>query len=117
MKTYSLSGATLDYWCARAEGIPAEQLEIRQVPRTDQKICVRVPHLFAAVAMPYSTDWTLCGPLVGEHIKTFGHVGTHWEAQTHGGAEGFDVFSPMVAICRAVVRQAFGDEVEDLPCE
>jgi len=80
MKVSELTGAQLDYWTARAEGIPAELLEIRIVPRTDWLHVVRTvpvsplgyPGLrqVAAEVMRYSTDWAQGGPLIEKHIDT-----------------------------------------------
>jgi hypothetical protein len=110
MKTAELTGVLLDYWTARAEGVPAEQLEIREVPRTDWKICVRVGYPMPGrdMAMPYSTSWALAGPLAlkwRDHEHLFG---MNWNLV-------MACSDPLIAICRAVVRAAFGDEVEDLP--
>lgn len=118
MKTANLTGALLDYWTARAEGIPADQLSIRQVPRTEWTICVHTPPGLIPRTLAYSTDWALGGPLIEKHQITIDPpliTGTaFW------GTTGIDSLgkgdTPLQAVCRAVVRAAFGDEVEDLPC-
>jgi hypothetical protein len=117
MKTAELTGALLDYWTARADGVPAEQLEIREVPRTDWKICVRVGHPMPGrdMAMPYSTSWALGGTLVEKHRMFVGPEFDGWKAKPKNGVQQAGGYSPLIAICRAVVRAAFGDEVEDLP--
>lgn len=124
MKTSELTGALLDYWTARAEGVPAVELEIREVPRTDWKICVRVGYPMAGrdMAVPYSTSWALAGPLPEKHdldgVLSTG--GGQWVVpyMMHGSVADYmsEGSTPLIAICRAVVRAAFGDEVEDLPC-
>lgn len=119
MKVSELTGADLDYWTARAEGIPAEQLSISQVPRTDMQIVVRewmneYQSGFTARGMTvltYSTDWGQAGPLIEKHIETMYENGGHWAARTHSRAIGAVGDTPLQAICRAVVRAAFGDEV------
>ncbi len=125
MKTANLTGALLDYWVARAEGIPADQLEIRQVPRTDVLICVREwctdTSGTAVVALAYSTKWDLGGPLIEKHVIGLdichGGVGAyvrHRQAPCDGDQAYGD--TPLQAVCRAVAHAAFGDEVEDVPC-
>ena len=126
MKTAELTGALLDYWTARAEGVPAEQLEIREVPRTDWKICVRTlawkdGSVIGCGRLDYSTNWAPAGPLVEKyHLMLESNMGGEWAADCFDGdrmqwyrSKGD---TPLIAICRAVVRAAFGDEVEDLPC-
>lgn len=120
MKTAELTGALLDYWTARAEGVPAEQLEIREVPRTDWKICVRVGYPMPGrdMAMPFSTSWALAGPLVEKHgicLSVCLGDGEGWAAWLDSPSTQYGD-TALIAICRAVVRAAFGDEVEDLPC-
>ena len=136
MKTAELTGALLDYWTARAEGVPAEQLEIRPVQRPDTRtpdtICVRrnpvrdpiIGH--DEVRMQYSTSWHHGGPLFERHgmgvVKFYEPVdgpiavGFEWAALSLDDKHREDGPTPLIAICRAVVRAAFGDEVEDLPC-
>lgn len=122
-KTTELTGAQLDYWVARAEGIPAEQLTIRQVPRTDWLICVRkrAEH-DASRVLPYSTDWAQGGPLIEKYPMRFMALGGGYEAtMTAPGPTCFaraEGATPLQAICRTVVRAAFGDEVEEVAvCE
>lgn len=121
MRTSDLTGALLDYWTARAEGVPAADLELRAAGT----LCVRnirgTPGKIAAVqVLDYSTNWALCGPL----LETYGMDlenpvdPVRWRAEAWSGSHCFQADGPtaMIAICRAVVRAAFGDEVEDLPC-
>lgn len=128
MKTAELTGADLDYWVARAEGIPAEQLEIRGVPRTDQRICVhKAPPIDGWMGNPlqvlaYSTNWLQGGPLIEKHQLTVlrdggWHAGKSFMHEFCAGDGDGEGGTPLIAICRAVVRAAFGDNVEDLPCE
>lgn len=120
MKVSDLTGAQLDYWTARAQGIPAERLEIRRVQRTDALICV-LRHaawrtggdqVFSA-----STDWHLAGPLLEQRCDRMGFGGQVWNVYANNGAYAYGE-TPQVAICRAVVRAAFGEEVEEVAvCE
>lgn len=120
MKTADLTGALLDYWTARAEGVPAADLEIRPVqrpdPRTPDTICVKKIGHLALVRIDYSTNPALWAPLIDKHCadityETDGPKRIAWVGATHAKAD-----AAPIAICRAVVRAAFGDEVEDLPC-
>ena len=124
MKTANLTGALLDYHTARAEGVPADQLEIRPVqrpdPRTPDAICVR--HLpgtpgrtVAVIVLDYSTNWALAGPLVETYGLTLEQYPPAWWANEPDSTAVMGD-TPLIAICRAVVRAAFGDEVGDLPC-
>lgn len=131
MKTADLTGALLDYWVARAEGIDAKDLAIKD------SACVRQHHDAArqggfARTMNYSTNWALTGPLVEKGFcpllledRHYGK-GIYWTAhecdpkdpplvfECCPGQEEASGPTAMIAVCRAVVRAAFGDEVEDL---
>lgn len=136
MKVFTLTGALLDYWVARAEGIPAEQLSIVPVPRTDTFICVwsKSPVGFTSYrdkSVYYSDDWAQGGPLIEKHggaLINFTDEGAEvWGCFMRGKSAGhyIDTYlddadgvgdTPLQAVCRAVVRAAFGDDVEELPC-
>jgi hypothetical protein len=123
MKTEELTSALLDYWVARAEGVPAEHLEIRPVqrpdPRTPDAICVKHLHGFGRTVglfvLDYSTNWALAGPLMEKHAVSLTSSGPMWYAGIQGTYRAMG-HTPLIAICRAAVRAVFGDEVEDLPC-
>ena len=124
----SIIGAELDYWTARAEGVPADDLEIRPVqrpdPRTPDTICVRKVGTLA-IRLDYSTNPSLWGPLIKKHTIAISKGSNQttfpgWYARiglVHAYDEVDGVFGdePEIAICRAVVRSVFGDEVENLP--
>jgi len=123
MKTAELTGAHLDYWCARAEGVLPEQLEIRQVQRGTDYHCVLVaPRMDGAATavgvMDYSTRWAMGGPLMLKHqVECRSYSLDNWHARCPMKFSGYvQGGTPLEAICRAVVRAAFGDEVEDVPC-
>lgn len=118
MKTSELIGAHLDYWVARAEGIPAEQLTIRRVQRSTDTHCVRhwQPYRCAQTeVLRYSTNWAQGGPLIEKHV----HMLHHFDLEEKGwlASAGLprvgkaQADTALVAICRAVVRSVFGDEV------
>jgi len=124
VKTADLLPPLLDYWTARAEGVPADQLEIRRLPRpgdprTPDTICVRqlignVGTVLGLIRVDYSTNWALAGPLVEKYEMLVTHGRAGWVALA-GKSDSELCDTPLIAICRAVVRAAFGDEVEDLP--
>ena len=125
-----LTGAELEYWVARAEGIDAEQLEIREVPRTDLKICVYTePPILGWMSKPqrslaYSTVWAQGGPLIEKHriwlqpVDAGGTwMGDHqpkagWLARVVGAAVNERDAQPLIAAMRALVASVYGDEVQ-----
>lgn len=123
MKTADLTGALLDYWTARAEGVLAADLELR----ANGTLCVRnirgTPGKIAAVqVLDYSTNWALTGPLMSKCNMDLTYPEDQespWWASSYSDQRGARLYAaaadPLIAICRAVVRAAFGDEVEDLP--
>lgn len=111
MKVSELTGALLDYWVARAEGIK----------NTD--IFWREGGDFWTWGHDYgyhpSTDWAQGGPLIEKHKMLCAprHAGG-WSAWAsaglvHKATNEADGETPLQAICRAVVRAKFGDEVPD----
>lgn len=122
IKTNTLTDALLDYYTARAQGIPAERLEIRRVPRTDLLICVDLAHPVGFTSsrverLDYSDDWRLAGPLIDTYGLTLEQYPPAWWANEPDSTAVMGD-TPQVAICRAVVRAAFGDEVEEVAvCE
>lgn len=122
MKTAELTGAQLDYYVARADGIPAEQLSIRQVQRTDLQHCVItfLPGQFGTckdAALAYSTSWTQGGPLIDKfrphHMPSLN--GGWWAAA--GRSRFVHGSTALEAICRAIVCSKFGEEVEEIAVE
>lgn len=115
MRTANLTGPLLDYHVARAEGVPAADLEFRATG----SLCVRVLRngpagIDGVMVLDYSTNWALTGPLVEKYGMGLIPNQQAWTSmRDRVGATAGD--TPLIAICRAVVRAAFGDEVEDLP--
>lgn len=122
MKTADLTGAMLDYYVARAEGVPVAELEIRAIGtlcvRNFPVAGMRVP---MTLVLDYSTNWALTGPLLEKHfVEVFcnraplvwsGFI-TKYKPHIHTFQESGP--TPLIAICRALVRAAFGNEVDDL---
>jgi len=129
MKVSELIGAELDFWTARAEVVPAAELEIRPVqrpdPRTPDTICVRKIGTTLIIRLDYSTNPSLWGPLIKKHTIAVSKGSNQtnfpgWYARLglralYHGVDGSFGEEPEIAICRAVVRSVFGDYVEDLP--
>lgn len=115
MKTAELTGALLDYWTAQADGIAPEHLNIEDV--NGQAICGRRwPGVVSWLALPYSTQWHLCGPLIEKHHLNISETDPPgWRAWSDDLDAEYGR-TPQEAICRAVVRAAFGDEVPEVPC-
>lgn len=129
IRVSELSGAWLDYWVARADGIPAEDLQVRQIQRSEGFHCVHgmplpIPGgVFRKVrVLNYSTSWELCGPLVDLHrieLERFpsGKVAAHirkWDGAWTYVAGAHQEDDARVAICRAVVTMAFGEKVPEV---
>lgn len=116
IRVADLTGATLDYWTARAEGVLAADLEFRGAG----SLCVRVLRngpagIDGVMVLDYSTNWALAGPLLEKSRFTICAAPDRKWTIPH---VGFAIYgdTPLIAICRAVVRAAFGDDVGDLPC-
>lgn len=124
IKTSEASGAILDYWAAVASGIPRADLKIMTVPRTGQRICV----LKNIQVYDPSSSWATGGPLLGRMIADGFGISKNREAK-HGigeyvcgqlhGPEGIIEFgdTPLMAVCRALVLQRLGAEVQEVQPE
>lgn len=118
MRTDNLTGAILDWHTARAEGVPAADLELRATGT----LCVRnTPGTIwdgtVITPLDYSTNWALAGPLLEKHrLDVTWDKNRDWCCNATPCLDLEFGATPLIAICRAVVRAAFGDEVEDLPC-
>lgn len=116
MKTNELTGALLDYWTARAEGVLAADLEFRGAGT----LCVRMlrngpASIDGVMVLDYSTNWAQGGPLLEKHqMELEFDVRGFWRARTVKQLAHMDGDAPLIAICRAVVRAAFGDEVGEI---
>lgn len=117
MKTSELTGALLDYWVARAEGVNAT---IRG-GRCTENLPLQRRDIARYTDFTPSTDWAQGGPIIErECIKLMpilpsAHI---WFAQiTHGATVAeFQIWrgqsdTPLVAAMRAYVASKFGDEV------
>lgn len=109
MRVSEISGALLDYWTARAEGIPADQLEIRPQPM-GESICVRtwkIDDIEVQKTLAYSTSWEDGGPLLEKHDLEIVKGDDGWIAYLHGGG-GWSGPTLLTAVMRLIVFQKFG---------
>lgn len=104
MKTADLQGAALDYYVAEVEGM------LRMAGGTvEDKLGGYSP----------STKWAHGGPLIDKHNIAVARRaspsmgGQDWVAQPFRKSTSYGA-TPLQAICRAVVRAAFGDEVDEV---
>ena len=119
MKVSELAGAQLDYWVARANGSRAVDLKIGPSPRNpEQIVCIENdPSGFAWIVFAPSTDWSQGGPLMEKYRIDTEKMSKAWLAFFSNKSEAPVVAegsTPLQAICRAVVRAKFGDEVDGI---
>lgn len=121
MKVSELTGAQLDYWVARAEGMICHIEDDEN--DLDEKHCIarsEFRHFKEYVFAP-STDWSHGGPIIERgliNVYWFPHDSQaspgHWEGFIRVcDDDGFPGDTPLVAAMRAYVASAFGDEVPD----
>jgi hypothetical protein len=110
IKTPELTGALLDYWVARAEGLIARDfIDGNRVWYTPDGEAV-----INSKDWSPSNNWAHGGPLVGKYkMYVEWDADGYWVAATNTGKQ-VQAPAPLQAICRAVVRAKFGDEVEDV---
>ena len=120
-KVSELEGAELDYWVARVEATVGQRVHIMGGS------CYIDPGPGLRLFAP-STNWAQGGPLIEKYTlalfqETVFQKGSTWNAgmEIYCG-DGNCIYmenwsigdTPLQAICRAVVRSVFGDEVEDV---
>ncbi|MDF0506549.1 DUF2591 family protein [Burkholderia cenocepacia] len=123
MKVSELTGAMLDYWVARTEGRPPDEVEINEYGQC----CIEGPSNFNELPFHPSDYWMQGGPI----IEREGITPVHWGPNDWGafiGPQGtyidekrpFDddgpiqgAPTPLVAAMRAYVASKFGDTVPD----
>lgn len=114
METSKLTGALLDYWVARAEGVPATEITM-QSGRAERVIELGVlSPAVAVLSLAYSTDWAQGGPLIEKHHLKMRGCRTGWFVSGSSLAVYGEGAALLEAICRAVVRAKFGDEVAEV---
>lgn len=127
LKVSELTGAQLDYWVARAEGIPAEQLEIREIQRSSPPEFHCVRHFKGRVgvqALDYSTDWAKAGPIIearkicidaGDGLYPEQKAWSAWHSDFVPMRVEEEIVgpTPLIAAMRAYVAQKYGNEVPE----
>jgi hypothetical protein len=127
MKTAELTGAELDFWVARAEGLPAEKLPgnyrgLAKYGLANGGDFVRYGIGFGRIGH-YSTDWRHGGPIyekldctmdVDEEAIPDHRVWCVVYVPEFGKPFGCHAPTKLIAGMRAFVASKFGDEVQDL---
>ena len=123
MKTADLVGRMLDYYVGKAEG--EDPMLMGSVVVARNKTDGGNQWTQGPLLLAYSTNWTQCGPLIAKYKVCLdagdgSFTGNKtWEAHLAENApvhanEEVTGSTPLQAICRAVVRAAFGDEVDEV---
>lgn len=109
MKTSELTGALLDYWVARAHG--------KHNPR------IMIGGVCGINGSPFrpSTNWSQGGPLIDGYEAFIGQRSPGF-VQVEIMGDNDELNFPdipgegpttLIAVCRAIVRRTYGDEVPD----
>lgn len=111
MKVSELEGPTLDYWVAKAAGMPVDEKD----PRKPYALGV-VTADRGVVAFCPSRDWALGGPIIErERIEIQYSMDTWmaniWPASSEEGNYLWSGPSPLIAAMRAFVASKFGEDV------
>jgi hypothetical protein len=108
-KVSELNGAELDYWVARAEGIPRGNIFL------GKQYCTVDLSEDSLRSEPYSpsTDWSQGGPIIQKYGISLGHKGDgKYDAKFLAG-KPMTGMNALQATCRLVVALRFGGEVPD----
>lgn len=131
MKVSELTGATLDYWVAKAGDTPFYDMETNwpgnhhvNTEQLERPVIIRglsgrlsIEHRNEVAYFSPSSNWEDGGPIIereGMSIDKGAWLGTEhpWQANA---AHGYIEYgpTPLVAAMRAYVASKFGDEVPD----
>ena len=130
MKVQELTGASLDYWVAKAIGLDVcncNGLTIGEVGFMREHETRHCTCCDKDWPEEYSSDWSQCGPLTERHKITywyFNHGSGPWHAIISDDGQHFNeddyyekgiqsAETPQIAICRCIVASKYGDEVDD----
>lgn len=122
MRTSELTGALLDYWVARAEGLEAEVRSYQQDPFGKGVVTVHYCNLKKG-NRPFSpsTRWAQGGSIIEREMIELSHdrdwredgqFGRVWQGN-HAGYGYMDGDTPLIAAMRAYVASKFGAEVQE----
>jgi hypothetical protein len=116
MKTADLEGFELNYWVAKAEGLTINKSGRAMWISTEGVSSYLTEH--GNNSYSPSTCWAQGGPLIEKWNLDLdsGSAGCYLAGRyaIYEGFWGGVGDTPLQAICRAVVRAAFGDEVEEV---
>lgn len=141
MKTAELEGAVLDYYVAKADGLPIyaagtdswpgnahvhrESFEhsVVLISLMGMSHGLFIEHSGKSMRYSPSVNWEYAGPIIEhEQIPISPVVGGTWESEyvCWQGEDDADTKTvrgktPLIAAMRAFVASKFGDEVEDIP--
>lgn len=127
VKTADLIGPALDWavdWAV--SGKPLDVLQKKD--GSGEWAYFHEGNWFAAGPRKYSTDWSQGGPLIDKYQMTVICMQSLYEKSEQAKRPGTGIWSskqrdadtdygwlsptPLIAVCRAIVRHAFGDEVQ-----
>lgn len=122
MRTSELTGALLDYWVAKAEGLEAEVRSYQQDPFGKGVETVRYCNLKKG-NRPFlpSTSWAQGGSIIEREMIELSHDrdwredGQFWRVWqgNHAGYGYMDGDTPLIAAMRVYVASKFGAEVQE----
>lgn len=131
VKVSELRDAELDYFVALAEGVPKDQLEISSIMTSGQRLdCIKKDEGgFGWEGYMPSKRWEDGGPLLEKYelgcafdrpgvwlaVRATGpNYDTSLWAMLRSEGQETEGSTALEAICRAVVKAKFGDEVEGI---
>jgi hypothetical protein len=121
MKVSELSGAQLDYWTAKAEGLTVRMGTLGELAIITRSSGAPLPRFYHESYAP-SSRWSEGGPLIDKHRITFATMGTGPRdengrepvvAITYGGRHALTGPTHLIAAMRAIVHDTFGEEVRE----
>ena len=120
MKTNELTGAALDYWVAKCEGLNAPRIYKTSAGVEVCEYLAPGDNGFEAMYLDFqpSTDWADCGPLIERYGIHLCLASGGWEANCDLNQDltlYAKARTAQQALCRAVVLAAFGKDIHGSP--
>lgn len=120
MKVSELTGAKLDYWVAKADGLNLKIEQCGPAPSFEERwrMINAAPHAPLETKYSPSSNWLDGGPIIErERIATKPSGDVEWIAKIYKMAGDPLLYAfgetPLIAAMRAYVVSKFGEEVED----
>lgn len=132
MKTAELEGAVLDYYVAKADGLPIyaagtdswpgnahvhrESFEhsVVLISLMGMSHGLFIEHSGKSVRYSPSVNWEYAGPIIESNGIWLSHRGDKWFSTVEAKGSFQEGPTPLIAAMRAFVASKFGDEVEDI---